>query len=105
MMQLAREFRRPDWRRMLSEMSASELGEWAEHFSLKSFSDALLDAEFATLKALVTGLVTGVAQDADDFRLLSAAEPVPEKTDDELMRLGEGITGGVRYGPDSEPGH
>ncbi|MFT8077333.1 phage tail assembly protein T, partial [Salmonella enterica subsp. enterica serovar Typhimurium] len=22
-----------------------------------------------------------------------------------LMRLGEGITGGVRYGPDSEPGH
>ncbi|EAO3575111.1 phage tail assembly protein T, partial [Salmonella enterica] len=27
------------------------------------------------------------------------------KTDDELMILGEGITGGVRYGPDSEPGH
>ncbi|EIN2284405.1 phage tail assembly protein T, partial [Escherichia coli] len=25
-MQLAREFRRADWRRMLSEMSASELG-------------------------------------------------------------------------------
>ncbi|EBW5033903.1 phage tail assembly protein T, partial [Salmonella enterica subsp. enterica serovar Typhimurium] len=24
---------------------------------------------------------------------------------DELMILGEGITGGVRYGPDSEPGH
>ncbi|EKD2887716.1 phage tail assembly protein T, partial [Salmonella enterica subsp. enterica serovar Rissen] len=23
----------------------------------------------------------------------------------ELMILGEGITGGVRYGPDSEPGH
>ncbi|ECY2937174.1 phage tail assembly protein T, partial [Salmonella enterica subsp. enterica serovar Typhimurium] len=22
-----------------------------------------------------------------------------------LMILGEGITGGVRYGPDSEPGH
>ncbi|HAK8511664.1 TPA: phage tail assembly protein T [Salmonella enterica] len=105
MMQLAREFRRPDWRRMLSEMSASELGEWADHFGRFSFSDALLDAEFATLKALVTGLVTGAAQDADDFRLLSAAEPVPEKTDDELMRLGEGITGGVRYGPDSEPGH
>jgi phage tail assembly protein T len=104
-MQLAREFRRPDWRRMLSEISASELGEWATHFTENCFSDALLDAEFATLKALVTGLVTGAAQDADDFRLLSASEPVPEKTDDELMRLGEGITGGVRYGPDSEPGH
>lgn len=102
---LAREFRRPDWRRMLSEMSATELGEWAVHFTAGSFSDILLDAEFATLKALVTGLVTGAAQDADDFRLLSASEPVAEKTDDELMRLGEGITGGVRYGPDSEPGH
>ncbi|EKA1866066.1 MULTISPECIES: phage tail assembly protein T, partial [Enterobacteriaceae] len=31
-MRLAREFRRPDWRQMLAEMSATELGEWAEHF-------------------------------------------------------------------------
>ncbi|EFA4396185.1 phage tail assembly protein T, partial [Escherichia coli] len=23
----------------------------------------------------------------------------------ELMHLGEGISGGVRYGPDSQPGH
>ncbi|EIQ60294.1 minor tail protein T [Shigella dysenteriae 225-75] len=28
-MRLAREFRRADWRRMLSEMSATELGEGA----------------------------------------------------------------------------
>lgn len=48
-MRLAREFRRPDWRRMLAEMSATELGEWAEHFGKNSFSDMLLDAEFATL--------------------------------------------------------
>ncbi|EOK2332486.1 TPA: phage tail assembly protein T, partial [Escherichia coli] len=26
-------------------------------------------------------------------------------TDEELMHLGEGISGGVRYGPDSQPGH
>lgn len=104
-MQLAREFRRPDWRRMLSEMSATELGEWAVHFSLNSFSDALIDAEFATLKALVAGLVTGRHQDASDFSLLSESDTVREKTDDELMSLGEGITGGVRYGPDSQPGH
>ncbi|WP_437438623.1 phage tail assembly protein T, partial [Salmonella enterica] len=52
MMRLAREFRRPDWRRMLAEMSATELGEWAEHFGKNSFSDMLLDAEFATLKSL-----------------------------------------------------
>ncbi|VUC87508.1 minor tail protein [Salmonella sp. NCTC 11881] len=31
---------------MLSEMTASELGEWADHFVRFSFSDALLDAEF-----------------------------------------------------------
>ena len=24
---------------------------------------------------------------------------------EELMHLGEGISGGVRYGPDSQPGH
>ncbi|EAQ4227527.1 phage tail assembly protein T, partial [Salmonella enterica] len=28
-MQLAREFGRGDWRRMLSEMSATELGAWS----------------------------------------------------------------------------
>ncbi|HGF6299937.1 TPA: phage tail assembly protein T, partial [Escherichia coli] len=26
---------------------------------------------------------------------------IPERTDEELMHLGEGISGGVRYGPDS----
>ncbi|HBM7694708.1 TPA: hypothetical protein LZ464_002347 [Escherichia coli] len=30
---------------------------------------------------------------------------IPERTDEELMHLGEGISGGVRYGPDSQPGH
>ncbi len=41
-MRLAREFRRPDWRRrMLAEMSATGLGEWAEHFGKNSFSDML----------------------------------------------------------------
>lgn len=104
-MRLAREFRRPDWRRMLSAMSATELGEWGAHFSRHPFSDALLDAEFATLKSLVTGLVTGGRPDPEDFSLLQDDEAAAEKTDDELMSLGEGITGGVRYGPDSEPGH
>ncbi|ECX4467602.1 phage tail assembly protein T, partial [Salmonella enterica] len=84
---------------------ATELGEWAEHFGKNSFSDMLLDAEFATLKSLMTGLVTGTHHDADMFSLITDPESLHEKTDDELMILGEGITGGVRYGPDSEPGH
>ncbi|EGA2650983.1 phage tail assembly protein T [Salmonella enterica] len=104
-MWLAREFRRPDWRQMLAEMSATELGEWAEHFGKNSFSDMLLDAEFATLKSLISGLVTGTHHDAEMFSLITDPESLHEKTDDELMILGEGITGGVRYGPDSEPGH
>ncbi|EJM3644401.1 phage tail assembly protein T [Salmonella enterica] len=97
-MQLAREFGRGDWRRMLSEMSATELGEWGEYFRQYSFSDALLDAEFATLKSLLTGLVTGTSADADDFSLMPDPEPVTEKSDDELMVAGEGLFGGVRYG-------
>ncbi|ECY5867513.1 phage tail assembly protein T [Salmonella enterica] len=98
-MQLAHNFRRPDWRRMLSEMSASELGEWAEHFSQHSFSDTLLDAEFSTLKSLMAGLVTGKPHDATDFSLMPDPEPAFEKNDDDMMFAGEGIFGGVRYGP------
>ncbi|ECG0614181.1 phage tail assembly protein T [Salmonella enterica] len=69
--QLAREFRRPDWRRMLDEMSSTELSEWADFFRENSFSDALLDAEFSTLKAQVFMLVTGREIDAADFSLLT----------------------------------
>lgn len=104
-MRLAREFRRPDWRRMLAGMSATELGEWSAHFGVNSFSDVWLDAEFATLKSLVVALVTGKTQDPDDFSLMPDPGTCHEKTDDELMSLGESISGGVRYGPDSEPGH
>lgn len=97
-MRLAREFKRPDWRRMLSEISSSELSNWFGFFSEHYFSDVLLDAEFSTLKSTMVALVTGKAEPADDFSLLSV--PLPEdRTDDELMTMGEGIFGGVRYGP------
>lgn len=78
-MRLAREFRRPDWRQMLAEMSATELGEWAEHFGKNSFSDMLLDAEFATLKSLISGLVTGTHHDAEMFSLITDPESLHEK--------------------------
>lgn len=90
---------------MLSEMSATELGEWAKHFSRHSFSDALLDAEFATLKSLVSGLVTGKRHDAADFSLMPDPEPVFEKNDDDMMFAGEGIFGGIRYGPGRQSGN
>ncbi|EAO1056139.1 phage tail assembly protein T [Salmonella enterica] len=89
---------------MLSEMSATELGAWSEYFRQYSFSDAHLDAEFATLKSLVAGLVTGTPHDAADFSLMPEPEPAFEQNDDDMMFAGEGIFGGVRYGPDSQSG-
>lgn len=89
---------------MLSEMSAMELGAWSEYFRQYSFSDAHLDAEFATLKSLVAGLVTGTPHDAADFSLMPEPEPAFEQNDDDMMFAGEGIFGGVRYGPDSQSG-
>ncbi|AXC71539.1 phage tail assembly protein T [Salmonella enterica subsp. diarizonae serovar 48:i:z] len=102
-MQLAREFGRGDWRRMLSEMSATELGEWSAHFRQYSFTNVLLDAEFSTLKSLLAGLMTGNPQDAKDFSLMPdpELEPAFVKNDDDMMFSGEGIFGGIRYGPDS----
>ncbi len=64
-----------------------------------------VDAECSTVKSMMSGRVTGKDQDAEMFRLITGPESLHEKTDDELMILGEGITGRVRYGPDSDPGH
>ncbi|HAY0219008.1 TPA: phage tail assembly protein T [Escherichia coli] len=99
-MRLAREFRRPDWRRMLAGMSASELGEWGNYFCTQSFSDVWLDAQFSTLKALVVQMVSGKRVTADTFSLIPTDTVSPRRTDDELMSLGEGIAGGMRFEPD-----
>ncbi|EGF1626186.1 phage tail assembly protein T [Escherichia coli] len=100
-MRLAREFRRPDWRRMLSEISATELGEWGDFFRTQSFSDIWLDAQFSTLKSLIVQMVSGECIPADDYSLVPDERDIPERTDDELMYLGEGISGGMRFEPDS----
>ncbi len=100
-MHLAREFRRADWRRMLSEMSATELGEWGDYFRMQSFSDVWLDAQFSTLKSLIVQMVSGERFPAGEFSLVPDEEDMAERTDDELMHLGEGISGGMRFEPDS----
>ncbi|RYM60030.1 phage tail assembly protein T [Serratia quinivorans] len=99
-MRLAREFKRPDWRQMLSEISSTELGEWAEYYRENRFSDALLDAEFSSLKATMVALFTSGDEEIypGDLSILTSPEPETEQTDDELMLIGEGIFGGVRYG-------
>ena len=85
---------------MLSEMSASELGEWQRYFARTPFSHRLLDAEFAALNSTIVSLVGGGAGvSAREFSLLEAPECVPEMDDEMLMAMGEGVAGGQRYGP------
>ena len=104
-MRLAREFRRADWRRMLSEMSATELGEWGDYFRMQSFSDVWMDAQFASLKALIVRMVSGSSDAAVLISAFTGRERDTGANGRRLMHLGEGISGGVRYGPDSQPGH
>lgn len=82
-------------------MSASELSDWALFFMDSSFSDALMDAHFATLKSLMVALVTGEKVDADDFSLMVTSDPLIEKIGDELIEAGTGIFGGVRFEPEN----
>ena len=82
-------------------MSASELSDWALFFMDSSFSDALMDAHFATLKSLMVALVTGEKVDADDFSLMVTSDPLIEKSGDELIEAGTGIFGGVRFEPEN----
>lgn len=85
---------------MLSEMSATEYSGWVNHFAATPFSDELLDAEFATTRGLIVAMFTGNDEINDaDFSLLIKTEDEPEKTDEDLMLAGEGLYGGVRYGP------
>ncbi|EAA5550483.1 phage tail assembly protein T [Salmonella enterica subsp. enterica] len=96
---LAREFGRPDWRRMLASMSCTELVEWMEYYTSTPFSDVLLDAEFAQLNTTIVSLVSADAHVSPaDFMLLSPVVTDEEQSDEKIMLVAEGITGGVRYG-------
>lgn len=100
-MRLAREFNRPDWRRMLSGMSSTELYEWSDYYQLNYFYDGLLDAHFARLGFLMVSVNGKHDLSLGDFSLLNA-NAADEDTDDEtLMGIAESIAGGVRYGSDS----
>ncbi|EET5991791.1 phage tail assembly protein T, partial [Escherichia coli] len=54
----------------------------------------------STLKSLMVQMVSGERIPADDFSLVTDDRVIPERTDEELMHLGEGISGGMRFGPD-----
>ena len=104
-MRLAREFGRPDWRAMLSEMSSSEWFEWIEDYQDHCFSDDLLDSHFANLSYLAVSLFTdpdkhGIS--ALDFSLLATGRAESDElSDEQLMSIAESIPGGTRYVPAS----
>lgn len=100
-MMLAHEFRRPDWRRMLSEISSSEYQQWTEYFRENSFSNVLLDAEFSTLKSLMVMLVTGKKKEVEDFCLLTPFAQPEVKSENTLTEAGAGILGGIRFEPEN----
>ncbi|MDO6406256.1 phage tail assembly protein T [Pantoea phytobeneficialis] len=98
-MRLAREFGRPDWRAMLSGMTSTELREWSQFYRDHYFNDHLLDAHFASLSHLVISLMCKNDMTPASFSLLHPDKKDVEPSDEQLMLLAEGISGGVRYGP------
>lgn len=100
-MRLAREFGRPDWRAMLSGMTSTELREWSLFYRDNYFNDHLLDAHFASLSHLVISLMCKNDMTPASFSLLHPDKKDVEPSDEQIMLLAEGISGGVRYGPGS----
>lgn len=81
-------------------MSSCEFSEWFDFYQEHYFTDVLLDAEFSALRA--TMLILAGNQDVKLEQLSLLQGPVEPETmsDDELLAIGEGLFGGVRYGPD-----
>lgn len=99
-MKLAREFGRPDWRRMLADMSSSALSEWSEFYRDEYFRCDLIDTHFSRLSHLIMGMMyKDHGLSPADFSLLTPAPPTPDPDSETLMSLAEGISGGKRYGP------
>lgn len=101
-MRLAREFGRPDWRAMLAGMSSSEYGDWVVYYRKHYFQDALLDAEFSALSAMIANLACRSDEfTPQNFSLLSPDdddEQQEDMSDTDMMLTASGMGGSVRYG-------
>lgn len=89
---------------MLAGMSSTEYSDWRTFYQDNFFNDAQLDAHFSSLLyTVITAFDPKTTSTPASFSLLSPS--VEDITDDEpgdaaLMTKAEGISGGVRYGPD-----
>lgn len=89
---------------MLAGMSSTEYADWRTFYQDSFFNDVQLDAHFSSLMHIViTALDPKTTSTPASFSLLSpSSEDIAddEPGDDVLMAKAEGISGGVRYGPD-----
>ncbi|HEY1844603.1 MAG TPA: phage tail assembly protein T [Buttiauxella sp.] len=103
-MKLAREFSRPDWRVMLSELSSTELKDWAEFFGENFFFYSQIDAHFSSLEHLVLSMHCPKHKlSVENFSLLkrpAVAASNDDMTDEQIMTASEGLSGGMRFGPE-----
>lgn len=94
---------------MLAGMSSTEYADWRTFYQDNFFNDVQMDAHFSSLMHIViTALDPQTTSTPASFSLLSPSaeditddEPDDEPGDDVLMAKAEGISGGIRYGPDS----
>lgn len=108
-MNIAREFSRPDWRAMLAGLTSTELNEWADYFNEHFYLDAQLDAHFSSLNHLLLSIAYPKHNKTiADFSLLNLIRDVDSRSeikkvmsDDEMMQAAEGISGGLRFEPES----
>ena len=103
-MKLTREFGRPDWRAMLAGMTSTEYGDWKIFYRDNFFHDVQLDAHFSSLLYSISTLFFADPELSPDTFSILSPEPesidIDDPDDDTLMAKAEGISGGVRYGPD-----
>ncbi|HEJ9666212.1 TPA: phage tail assembly protein T [Proteus mirabilis] len=105
MLRLSHEFKRADWRRMLSEMTATELADWLHFFNETPFTLQLIDHAFSGLNFTVASVFGGGKDlSPEDFSVL-LRKPAVDMDDEIMMAVSEGIAGGIRYEPTNSGSH
>ncbi|MFC1099127.1 phage tail assembly protein T [Pasteurella multocida] len=94
-MKLAHEFRRPDFKRMLREMSVSEYFFWCKYFGKRPFMLEMIDYAQSSIVSSAYNVAAGKAiSSAQDFSVLNHVVRDSEMTDEQIEDA-SGATSGV----------
>lgn len=104
---LARQHRRPDWRRMLSEITAGEYLDWVRHFSENPFDYHLEQFGIGQVSAAIYNCILRPEKPVPptQFYINPSIPENTEMTDDEMASAGLGIAGGIRIERNANSGH